>query len=180
MVKPGVRVLLWGATAAVVTVVASFAIAASVVAGGNVLSRDDVAHALTPTPAPTRTPGSSTTGANPTSTAPPTTGSTTAAPGGAAGSGATDRIVSGASGSVTVRCDGDVATLLSWSPNPGYRADDPFRGPAATVGVKFESDVAQDMVVTATCAGGQVSVNEAPEADDHGGGGGPGRGGGDG
>jgi hypothetical protein len=45
--------------------------------------------------------------------------------------------------------------------------------------VRFESDVAQDMVVTATCAGGQVSVTEAPEADDHGGGGGPGRGGGD-
>ena len=50
MVKPGVRVLLWGASAAVVTVAASFAIAASVVAGGNVLSRDDVARALTATP----------------------------------------------------------------------------------------------------------------------------------
>jgi serine/threonine-protein kinase len=177
MVKPGVRVLLWGVTAAVVTVVASFAIAASVVAGGNVLSRDDVARALTPTPTTTRTPGT-TTGANPTSTAPTPAGSTTTAPtGGAAGSGATDRIVSGASGSVTVRCNGDVATLLSWSPNPGYRADDPVRGPAATVGVNFESDVAEDMIVTATCAGGQVSVTETPEPDDHGGG--PGRGGSD-
>jgi hypothetical protein len=146
MVKPGVRVLLWGITAAVVTVVASFAIAASVVAGGNVLSRDDVARALTPTPTSTLTPGNAT-GANP--TAPSPAGSATTAPGGAAGSGATDRIVSGASGSVTVRCDGDVASLLSWSPNPGYRADDPVRGPAATVSVKFESQVAVDMIVTA-------------------------------
>jgi len=173
MVKPGVRVLLWGVTAAAVTVVASFAIAASVVAGGNVLSRDDVARALTPTSTPTRTPGISTTGANPTSTAPTPAGSTTTAPtGGAAGSGATDRIVSGTSGSVTVRCNGDIATLLSWSPNPGYRADDPVRGPAATVRVKFESQVAEDMIVTATCSGGQASVTETAEADDHSGGGG--------
>jgi hypothetical protein len=174
MVKPGVRVLLWGVTAAAVTVVASFAIAASVVAGGNVLSRDDVARALTPTPTPTRTPGTAT-GANPTSTAPTPAGSTTTAPtGGAAGSGATDRIVSGTSGSVTVRCNGAMATLLSWSPNPGYRADDPVRGPAATVSVKFESQVAEDMIVTATCSGGQATVTETAEADDH-----SGRGGGD-
>jgi hypothetical protein len=172
MVKPGVRVLLWGVTAAVVTVVASFAIAASVVAGGNVLSREDVARALTPTPTSTRTSGDAT-GANPTSTAPSPAGSTTTtAPGGAAGSGATDRIVSGASGSVTVRCDGDMASLLSWSPNPGYRADDPVRGPAATVSVKFESQVAQDMIVAATCSGGQATVTETVEPDDHSGPGG--------
>ena len=171
MVKPGVRVLLWGVTAAVVTVVASFAIAASVVAGGNVLSREDVARALTPTPASTRTPGNAT-GANPNSTAPSPAGSAPTAPGGAAGSGANDRIVSGASGSVTVRCDGDMASLLSWSPNPGYRADDPVRGPAATVSVKFESQVAQDMIVTATCSGGQATVTETAEADDHSGPGG--------
>jgi hypothetical protein len=172
MVRPGVRVLLWGVTAAVVTVIASFAIAASVVAGGNVLSRDDVARALTPTPAPTRTPATPT-GADPTSTA-PAGSTTTPAAGGAAGSGAGDRIVSGVSGSVTVRCNGNVATLVSWSPNPGFRADDPVRGPATTVGVKFESDVADDMIVTATCSGGQATVTETEEPDDH-----SGRGGGD-
>ena len=80
--------------------------------------------------------------------------------------------MSGASGSVTVRCDGDMASLLSWSPNPGYRADDPVRGPAATVSVKFESQVAQDMIVTATCSGGQATVTETAEPDDHSGPGG--------
>ena len=173
MVKPGVRVLLWGGTAVAVTIVASFAIAASVVAGGNVLSRDDVARALTPTPGTTTGTSTSTGTSTPTVAAPgttdPTATRTTAAP-------SVDRMSSGVPGTVTVRCDGDVATLLSWSPNPGYRADDPVRGPAATVSVKFESDVAADFIVTATCAGGEPAIVQAAEPDDHGGGGGPGHG----
>ena len=176
-----------GGTAVVVTIIALVAIAASVVAGGYVLSRDEVARADPDPDHDPHDPGNSTpTGATPTTSAPESTGSTTTttAPGGAAGSAATaggvtptDRIVSVRSGSVTVRCEGNVATLLSWSPNPGYRADDPVRGPATTVGVQFEGDAAADVIVTATCSDGQVSVVETPEADDHGGGGGgPGRG----
>ncbi len=72
-------------------------------------------------------------------------------------------------GTVTVRCDGDVATLLSWSPNPGFRSDDPVTGPAATVSVRFESDIYADYKVTATCPGGTASVVLGPDDDDHGG-----------
>lgn len=72
-------------------------------------------------------------------------------------------------GTVTVLCDGAVANLLSWSPNPGFRADDPVRGPAATVSVRFESDVHADYQVSATCADGTASVVLGPDDDDHGG-----------
>lgn len=42
-------------------------------------------------------------------------------------------------GSVTARCDGDQAYLVSWSPAQGYRVDEVRRGPAPIVGVQFES-----------------------------------------
>ena len=72
-------------------------------------------------------------------------------------------------GTVVVHCAGGVATLGSWSPNPGYRVDEVVRGPADKVTVWFESDVADDVLVAATCADGAAAVEELPEVDDHGG-----------
>jgi hypothetical protein len=91
--------------------------------------------------------------------------------------GSVDHVGTGPYGSVVVRCADSVATLLSWSPSPGYRADDAVRGPAATVSVRFESDIAEDLLVTAACAGTVAAITQGP---DGGGGGhrGPGGGGG--
>jgi hypothetical protein len=192
MTKPGFRVVLWACTAVAVTVAASLAIAASVGARGSALSREDVERELaqesgaptfvtsTAAPSPRTT---STTTPDPLSTTAPPTGGPTGGAGGttppaagvpaAPGPGSVDHVGTGAYGSVVVRCEGGVATLLSWSPSPGYRADDPVRGPAATVSVRFESDVAQDLIVSASCAGTTASISTAP--DDHSGGGrGPG------
>ena len=80
-----------------------------------------------------------------------------------------DQIATLVPGIVTVHCEGDLATLLSWSPNPGFRSDDPVRGPATTVSVRFESDVDADYLVTATCRDGVATIVPGPDVDDHGG-----------
>jgi hypothetical protein len=61
---------------------------------------------------------------------------------------------------------------MAWSPETGYRADDPRRGPAATVSVRFESDT-KDIEVQAQCsATGTVTLTSEIAPDDHGGNGG--------
>jgi hypothetical protein len=200
MTKPGIRVVLWACTAVAVTVAASLAIAASVGARGSALSREDVARELAQEPAPTSTSATATPSprATTSTTSPAPTATPTAAGGAAAGGpaadtpgatppaagvpaagmpGSVDHVGTGPFGSVVVRCAGDVATLVSWSPSPGYWADDVVRGPAATVSVRFESDIAEDLLVTASCTGTDATITQGP---DDGGGGhrGPGGGGG--
>jgi serine/threonine-protein kinase len=151
MNRISVRPLVWVVAAVAVTATATALITASLVADGPVLSPEEVDRALA---AGTSTPTVTTTG--------------TATVTGGAG----DVVVSTLTpGIVTVQCDGDVATLISWSPNPGWRADDPVRGPAAEVSVRFESDVAADYKITASCVGGAAVVQQGPDDDDHGGGG---------
>jgi hypothetical protein len=200
MTRPGIRVVLWACTAVALTVAASLAIAASVGARDSALSRDDVARELAQEPAPTFGTGTVTPSPRATTTGPvsPPTTTPTAAGGAAADGGATantpgatapaagvpaagmpgpvDQVGTGPYGSVVVRCADSIATLLSWSPNPGYRTDDPVRGPAATVSVRFESDIVEDLLVTAACAGTVATITQGP---DGGGGGhrGPGGGG---
>jgi hypothetical protein len=166
MNQSAVRPLVWVIAAVAVTATATALITASLVADNSVRSPQEVADALAAaTSTATTTPTTST----PTSSTPTTSGTT--------GPGSTATVVGGAGdltstltpGIVTVHCDGPLATLVSWSPNPGWRADDPVRGPAAEVSVRFESDVAADYKVTATCAQGVPVVKLGPD-DHHGGG----------
>jgi hypothetical protein len=79
-------------------------------------------------------------------------------------------VVKTTGGTMVVKCQGDVATLVSWTPNSNYRADDPVRGPAVRVTLTFESDTSDDVQVSVTCANGQAVTKEFVETDDHGGG----------
>lgn len=82
------------------------------------------------------------------------------------------RGLSTAGGTVVATCRGssaDVVYLVSWSPAPGYHADHGvLRGPAPTATVVFESDVADDLVVTVRCVNGMPTKSVSAEADDHG------------
>src|SRR5215475_7368681 len=146
--------LTLGGIAAVVAVGAGTAAvnAATTGSGHNVKSQSDIANLLAAAPAPAST-----------ATNVPTT---------ASGDGS--QVANTAGGTVVVQCSGNVATLLRWTPNSGFRADDPVVGPASVVGVRFESDVAEDVTVSVTCANGVAKATTTAEADDHGGNRGPG------
>jgi hypothetical protein len=143
--------VVWVVAAVAVTATATALITASLVADNSVRSPQEVADALA---AATGTPTGTATG--------PGTATPTATVTGGTG----DLTSTLTPGIVTVHCDGALATLVSWSPNPGWRADDPVRGPAAEVSVRFESDVAADFKVTATCAEGEPKVTLGPD-DEH-------------
>ena len=145
--------LTLGGVAAVVAVGAGTAAvaAASTGNGHDVLSQQDVARHLAALPAPVAT------------------ANTTLSDAAQAADGS--QALSTAAGTVVVRCSGNVTTLLRWSPNTGFRADDPVLGPASVVSVRFESDVAEDLKVSVQCAGGVATATTGPDADDHGRGG---------
>ena len=150
-----------GIVAAAVAVTATAAVTATVLSGGDdTLTQDQVAALLATSP--TGTPASP--------------GVVTPGPSQLLVYEEND-VWSGVPGTVAVGCLDDLATLVSWSPNPGYRSDDPVRGPAAEVSVRFENDSNDsDYKVTATCTDGVANVVLGP--DDHSGGG-HGRGGDD-
>lgn len=153
MNKSSVRIASIVGAAVAVTAIATAAVTATVLAGDdNTLTQEQVAALLT------QPPGGSTPAGTPSTTA--TSPQEPLQP----------EVWTGVPGTITVGCDGNMATLLSWSPNPGYRADDPVRGPAAEVSVRFENDSNDnDFKVTATCADGVATVTAGP--DDHSGGG---------
>lgn len=143
------KLVMWAVAATSAVVVTSVAVTVGYAAGGaqdNVLSPDEVAQQLADQPAPDRPSG-----AGPTvTTGEPVTFERTP-------------------GRLVAACDGDLAWLESWSPNPGYRVDDVVRGPAAQVSVWFESDSSDDVEVVVTCEAGEPVVTDLAEADDHGG-----------
>src|SRR5262245_11930846 len=98
---------------------------------------------------------------------PPTTAPTASAPG----------LLFSTGGSVVAICTGTTATLQTWTPKPGFRADDVAAGPATQVSVKFKSDTDGSFLVVVTCAQGTPTLSEQV-IPDHGGpgGGGGGRG----
>jgi hypothetical protein len=171
-----VPVALWAAAAVAVTAIATFAITAAFGSGGPTLTPEQVAQALAT--------GPTTTGAGRTATAPATTAPTATTNTDLPAFATDAEVFQTTPGTVAVQCEGSLATLVSWSPNPGYRVDDVVRGPAAKASVWFESDVADDVLVVAECRDGAPSITEQPEFDDHGGGdddnSGPGGGGGSG
>ncbi|MGW0480833.1 hypothetical protein [Nonomuraea sp. NPDC003214] len=58
-------------------------------------------------------------------------------------------------GTVIASCDGDRATLRSWSPAQGYSVDGVEPGPALEVQVEFEADEGEDVELTIGCRGGR-------------------------
>jgi serine/threonine-protein kinase len=80
-------------------------------------------------------------------------------------------LLSSAGGTALAVCQAGDAYLVSWSPEPGYAADDVVRGPAASARVLF---IAGDRGVrmTVSCIGPMPSATVAPVRDDDGGGGG--------
>ena len=100
---------------------------------------------------PSQGPGGS---GSPPATTPPTT--------------STPGILFSTGGSVVASCTGTTATLHTWTPKPGYSADDVSAGPATEVSVKFKSDTAADLLVVVTCPQGTPTLSEQV-IPDHGG-----------
>jgi len=142
--------LIAGAVA--VTATATALVTASLLAGDQPLTVTQVDQQLGQAPTGSATPGEPT---------PATSGTAATAAG--------DLVYATTPGTVVARCEGSLATLVSWSPNPGFRADDPVRGPAAAASIRFESDVADDYLVTITCDQGQPVGQLSADPDDHGG-----------
>jgi len=107
------------------------------------LSADDVARALETVPS-SSTP------------APPPTTSSAPAPRGLTVPG----------GSIVATCAGGRVTLVSWSPDPGYRTDDVARGPATTASVKFKNGGTENVVVV-TCQGGEPRAETVADDGGH-------------
>ena len=79
----------------------------------------------------------------------------------------TNRTIDTIGGNVVARCEPGGAYLVSWSPSPGYRADNVDRGPKAEARVSFESTT-REINIRVTCIG--LTVHPFIENDDHGGG----------
>ncbi len=148
------------AAAAVAVAAGATAInAATTGTGHHLLSSDDVARQLAALP----------------SVAASSEGLSTPAPGALSGDGS--QVVRSDGGTVVARCDGAVTTLLRWTPNSGFRADDDATGASAhTVTVEFTSD-STEIHVMVTCDNGAATGTIYTD-DRHGGdGGNPGPGG---
>jgi hypothetical protein len=139
-----------GATAAVGTVALDVVGAGILGPQNQPLSQDDVARALAAAPA--TTPDSSA----------PSVATTTAS-----SSAPAPRGLTAPGGTIVAQCAGGLVTLVSWSPDPGYRTDDVSRGPAATASVKFKNGGTENVVVV-TCHDGEPRADTV--ADDHHGG----------
>jgi hypothetical protein len=126
---------------------------------------------------PTDSPSATATPARPSAKATTSAPVSGASPAAAAPTGT---LFSSAGGSVVATCYPAGAYLISWSPQPGYTADDVLRGPAATAQLQFEA-ASQGVSVVVTCAGSVPSASVTTVGNDDGGGGGkggPGGGGG--
>ncbi|GAA1413143.1 hypothetical protein GCM10009662_56790 [Catellatospora coxensis] len=67
-------------------------------------------------------------------------------------------------GVVHASCAGGAVTLASWSPAPGYRADDPEPGPADRARIKFKKGKTELRVVV-TCTGDEPVAEVIPDDD---------------
>jgi hypothetical protein len=63
---------------------------------------------------------------------------------------ASDHTVVTRGGTIIVRCVQSGVYIVGWSPAPGYQTDDLRRGPAAQVGISFES-VQREVSVNVIC-----------------------------
>ena len=65
-------------------------------------------------------------------------------------------------GTIVAQCEGNLVTLLSWSPAQGYRTDDVYRGPASTAAIRFKTEV-NEIEVSVTCRNGQPQASAQSE-----------------
>jgi len=76
-------------------------------------------------------------------------------------------LLSSAGGSVLAACQKAGVYLISWSPQPGYEADDVFRGPGGTARVLFMAGI-HGVRMAVSCTGSVPSASVTPVSDDDG------------
>jgi hypothetical protein len=92
--------------------------------------------------------------------------SPSAVPSGAAVQDPAGTLLESGDGSVMASCQPSGAYLLYWSPDPGFQADNVYRGPAAVTSVTFRGP-GGSVVMHVTCAGGTpVAHLYQPSGDD--------------
>jgi hypothetical protein len=74
-------------------------------------------------------------------------------------------LLSSAGGSVLAACQAGGVYLISWSPQPGYEADDVSRGPGTTARVLFMAGI-HGVRMVVSCTGSVPSASVAPVTDD--------------
>lgn len=74
-------------------------------------------------------------------------------------------LLSSAGGSVLAACQKGGVYLISWSPQPGYEADDVIRGPGITARVLFMAGI-HGVRMVVSCTGSVPSASVAPVTDD--------------
>jgi hypothetical protein len=132
----------------------------------DVVAREASAVPVDPAPAPA-TPSSTPGDDDPSGSAPPSP--PRSAPASATGQQASaDKLLWSAGGSVIARCTGANVYLVSWSPEPGYRAHDVVRGPAAQASVRFDNDDDRVAVSVGCVSGTPVATVIRRGGDDHG------------
>lgn len=77
------------------------------------------------------------------------------------------KLLESSDGSVLADCQSGNAYLLSWWPDPGFQAEDVYRGPAATTSVTFAGS-AGSVVMRVTCQAGVPIAHLYRPADDDG------------
>jgi hypothetical protein len=126
-----------------------------------VVAREASAAPVDPAPAPA-SPSSNPGDDDPPASAPPSGSASARATGQPAG---TDKLLWSAGGSVIARCTGIHVYLVSWSPEPGYRAHDVVRGPAAQASVRFDGDDVR-VSVSVRCGDGTPVATVTRRGDD--------------
>jgi hypothetical protein len=114
-----------------------------------------------PAPAPDPPPGTPGDDDPPASAPPSPSGSASGQRSGA------DKLLWSAGGSVIARCTGVQVYLVSWSPEPGYRAPAVVRGPAAQASVRFDADDVRVSVSVRCASGTPVATATRRGDDDH-------------
>jgi hypothetical protein len=76
-------------------------------------------------------------------------------------------LLSSAGGSVLAVCQAGGVYLVSWSPQPGYEADDVIRGPGVTAQVLFMAGI-HGVRMVVSCTGPVPTARIAPVSDDDG------------
>lgn len=77
----------------------------------------------------------------------------------------TERALTSRGGSFVARCGAGQVYLASWSPAPGYHADDVRRGPATEVRLTFEAKDSE-IVVAIRCVAGVPQASIRQRQDD--------------
>jgi hypothetical protein len=101
-------------------------------------------------------------GSSGTPSAPPTTPRSSGSPGATMRS--VQRLLVSSGGTVTARCTGASAYLVSWSPAQGYQVSHVLRGPASKVAVTFRSATGRTGIAI-HCVAGTPTLSDDTQSD---------------